>query len=529
MSNTAQRLLRLGTRRSMLAWAQSSWVARQVETLNPGVQVELVGIETAGDKILDVPLSQIEGKEFFVAELDRALERGEVDFAVHSMKDLSLTRPPQFTLAAVPERENPRDCVIFSPRVLETLKQGRALRIGTSAPRRLENIPGFLEKALPRFGETAPRVQIVEIRGNVNTRLSRVLEPEGSPRHLDGVVLAFAGLARLWMDAAGQKELERLLGEPGSGSACRWMLLPLSHNPTAPAQGALAVECRKADAFVVAALEKLDHAKTRAAVQKERDVLAKWGGGCHQRFGASCVDHQALGLTLIVKGVAPDGQRLNSIERPLPKRSALNSRGMVPWNGSAWRAQNEDAGAKTVPVRTPTARPESYFVAHWRALDFAPADLIDGVLASRVWVSGVSTWFRLAQRGVWVEGCAESMGFDWLRRTLAEEVLRLPAFGSSWGVLTHKEAAADWSDAQVMATYEVLPVQASASEAVIELARANVVYWSSGSQFEALVRHVKPGAVHCCGAGKTAKKLTDAGLKPLIFRDVEEWREWLKN
>src|SRR6185312_5051825 len=106
-----QRTFKLGTRRSLLAWAQSGWVAREIERANPGVQVELVGIETRGDRILDVSLRSIEGKEFFVAELDQALSSGQVDLCVHSMKDLSLERPKDFILGAVPRRENPRDVI----------------------------------------------------------------------------------------------------------------------------------------------------------------------------------------------------------------------------------------------------------------------------------------------------------------------------------------------------------------------------------------------------------------------------------
>src|SRR5499427_5750721 len=107
--------LKLGTRKSLLAWAQSSWVARELERLNPGVKVELVGIETRGDKILDVPLQAVAGKEFFVAEIDDALRSRAVDLTVHSMKDLSLDRPAEFVLGANPKRENPRDVIVFGP------------------------------------------------------------------------------------------------------------------------------------------------------------------------------------------------------------------------------------------------------------------------------------------------------------------------------------------------------------------------------------------------------------------------------
>jgi hydroxymethylbilane synthase len=243
----------------LLAWAQSGWVARELERLNPGLHVELVGIETRGDRIQDVPLSAVQGKEFFVAELDQALKSGEVDLTVHSMKDLSLDRPREFTLAAIPPRENARDVVLFGPGVMEKVAAGQALRIGTSSPRRLENIPPFLEKVLPVLGRP-PRAELVEIRGNVNTRLSRVHEPVGAPKQLDGVVLAFAGLIRLWKDPQARIELNQLL------KGVRWMVLPLRECPPAPAQGALAVECRGSDSETRAALARLHDPATVARV-----------------------------------------------------------------------------------------------------------------------------------------------------------------------------------------------------------------------------------------------------------------------
>src|SRR5512138_2583435 len=114
---TNGKTLRLGTRRSALAWIQSSQVAAALRAAHPGLTVELVGIETRGDRVLDKPLSQIEGKEFFTAELAHALAAGRVDFTVHSLKDLSLERPPQFVLAAVPHRANQRDIALFAPDV----------------------------------------------------------------------------------------------------------------------------------------------------------------------------------------------------------------------------------------------------------------------------------------------------------------------------------------------------------------------------------------------------------------------------
>src|SRR3984957_18250470 len=194
----APRALKLGTRRSALARAQSAAVARQLEQLHPGLTVELVGIETRGDRILDTPLSSLEGKEFFTDELDAAL------------------------LAAVPRREQPHDIAVFAADVPARLAAGHELVIGSSSPRRASFVPEFLQRMLPRHGAANPQVRVVDLRGNVDSRLRRLPQPRGHAAHVDGIVLAFAGLARLWSEPSTRA----LLGE--LYSPLPRMLLPLS-------------------------------------------------------------------------------------------------------------------------------------------------------------------------------------------------------------------------------------------------------------------------------------------------------------
>ena len=146
------RLVKLGTRRSLLARAQSAAVARKLERLHPGLTVELVGIETRGDRIQDRPLSSVDGKEFFTAEIDSALLDGAIDFTVHSYKDLSLERTPRLRLAAVPQREQPYDIAMFARDVPERLAAGLGLTLGTSSPRRDGASPGLLQRILPHPG-----------------------------------------------------------------------------------------------------------------------------------------------------------------------------------------------------------------------------------------------------------------------------------------------------------------------------------------------------------------------------------------
>lgn len=524
--------LKLGTRRSLLAWAQSGWVARQIEKRNPGIQVELVGIDTRGDKIVDVSLRNVVGKEFFVAELDDALQSGAVDLTVHSMKDLSLDRPPAFELVAIPPRENPRDVILFGPGILDKIAAGKTLKIGTSSPRRLENIPPFLAQALPRLGDSGAhgaKVDLVEIRGNVNTRLSRVHELESSERALDGVVLAFAGLIRLWADGPGREELSKLL------TGVRWMVMPLKECPAAPAQGALAIECRAStserDAEVRAAVRKMHDESTATRVSAERQILADWGGGCHQKFGATAVGISGMGSSdsghvLYIRGRKPDQTFVEEVRcASLPEPLEVAPKDSHVWDGQAKRAGSGKKEESAIEgLQLPELEGRAVFIAHSRAL---PDSWAKSARGARVWTSGTASWYRLAAQGVWVEGCAEGFGFDSIRGTLQTGVLGLPEFGASWMVLTHDGAREDWSRAQVVATYRVYP-QAPAAEDLAKVRQGRYFFWSSGSQFDQYHSAVGPGSFHFCGPGKTAQHLRALGVEPVVFPSTEEWRKWLK-
>ncbi|MBI3558018.1 MAG: hydroxymethylbilane synthase [Deltaproteobacteria bacterium] len=503
------RSLKLGTRRSLLAWAQSSWVARQIEAVNPGLSIELVGIETRGDRIQDIPLSQVTGKEFFVAEIDQVLTTGDVDLTVHSMKDLSLERPHPLQLAAIPRRENPRDVILFGPDVLGKLARGATLKIGTSAPRRIENIPAFLEQALPRLAFGVPKVELVEIRGNVNTRASRLHEPPTAPKHLDGVVLAFAGLIRLWKDEKGRAELSQLL------QGVRWMVLPLRECPTAPAQGALAIECRAKDSEALALIRKIHCTETARHVGIERELLREWGGGCHQRFGATSVAHEKLGDLFFIRGRLSDDKSVEELRWTAPAASPAALRA---WDGSALR----DAVFKTQPLaRAESGVTGAVFAAHSRA-----AEGVRFEKSARIWTSGTKSWFKLALQGLWVEGCAENLGFEGVKSTLTEPVLGLPN-AEQWDILTHCNAIDGWSWGRVIPTYRVQPDFGKGE--VDSLKQATHVFWSSGSQFEALRGQVSGKARHACGPGKTSEVLMASGVSAVdVFPSVEEWKKWVK-
>jgi hydroxymethylbilane synthase len=253
--------LRLGSRRSPMAISQSGDVARLV-TERTGRLVEIVGVTTLGD-VSREQLTQIGGTGVFVSALRESLLLGEVDFAVHSLKDLPTGAAEGITLAAIPARDDPRDALVGRDGAkLADLPPGA--RIGTGSPRRAAQL------AVLRSDVTC-----VPIRGNANTRLAKVRDGE-----LDAVVLAYAGLARI-----GHTDLVTEIFEPDD-------MVP------APGQGALAVECRSDDVALAGLLATIDDRATRAAVTAERSLLAALEAGCSAPVGAYAVSRADNSLRL---------------------------------------------------------------------------------------------------------------------------------------------------------------------------------------------------------------------------------------
>jgi hydroxymethylbilane synthase len=515
------RVLKLGTRRSALARAQSAAVARHLERLHPGLTVELVGIETRGDRIQDRPLSAVDGKEFFTAEIDHALLEGRIDFTVHSYKDLSLDRTPRLKLAAVPPREQPYDIAIFARDVPERLAAGLPLTIGTSSPRRMSLVPDFLRQALPAPSAQradAAEVRLAELRGNVDSRLRRLHESRGAARHLDGIVLAFAGLARLWADEAGRGLLEQLF------MPLPRMVLPLSNCPTAPAQGALGIECRAEDDATARLLAEIDDAPTRRAIKAERALLGARGGGCHQRFGATQIEVPELGTLLYVREDGQEGQ-----QRWTPAGSlAAPAAPVRAWDGSrAERAAVEPLAEGIAASARSLAGSKAAFIAHARAL---PASARAAIPAGcRIYVPGIATWKALAREGLWIEGCADGLGFGQLESLLREPLLQLPP-SASWTVLTHAEAVAGWAPAQAIGTYRHVDAPSAEESAAAPPADTTHCYWHSSAQFDRWHRSVNASAQHACGPGKTYTHLQRARVQNLrMFPSVVQWHTWIES
>lgn len=238
--------LRLGTRGSALARWQTEFIAAQLSAVWPGLTVGIEVLHTQGDRTLDKPLPLIGGKGLFTAELEAALHSGAIDLAVHSLKDLPTELPSGIVIGAIPERANVHDVAVSrSGQSLAALPSGAV--VGTSSRRRAAQLL-----------HAYPQLRTADIRGNVDTRLRKALDPDGA---YDAILLAAAGVERLERSAAITE------------------VLPLDLMLPAPGQGALAVQCRD-EAGLLRLLQPLDDAATRAAVTAERAFLSALGGGC---------------------------------------------------------------------------------------------------------------------------------------------------------------------------------------------------------------------------------------------------------
>jgi hydroxymethylbilane synthase len=237
------RVIRVGSRRSRLALAQTEEVVKRLANKNPAIRFEVIGITTEGD--MQGGLGR-RGKDAFVKAIEEKLIEGEIDMAVHSMKDMPLQLPKQLIIAAVPEREDPRDALVSrKDLLLKDLPFGA--KIGTSSLRRAVQLRNI-----------RPDLSIIEIRGNVETRLEKL-----GRLGLDGVVLAYSGLKRI-----GKAEVVTEIFDTDT-------VLP------AAGQGALAVEARRDDVEIIELVSAIDHAASRISVNAERRFLMEVGGGCN--------------------------------------------------------------------------------------------------------------------------------------------------------------------------------------------------------------------------------------------------------
>ncbi len=287
--STIHNKLVIASRESALAMWQARYIQGVLQQLYPHTTVEILGMTTTGDQILDSPLAKIGGKGLFVKELEQALADGRADLAVHSMKDVPMHLPPGFAMAAIGEREDPRDAFVSNAyKSLDELPQGSI--VGTSSLRRQSQLQARL-----------PHLKIESLRGNVQTRLRKLDEGQYA-----AIILAAAGLIRLGLG-------ERIA-----------QLIPTAHSIPAVGQGALGIEINAARQDLLAVLAPLNHAATASCVEAERGMSRALAGSCTVPLGAYAErDGEQLHIVGFVASVDGRDMVRESISGPADQPEAL--------------------------------------------------------------------------------------------------------------------------------------------------------------------------------------------------------------
>ena len=483
--------VRLLSRSSDLAVLQAEVVAEALRTRWPSLSVETLTRSSLGDRDSRVTLWDSPDRGLFTTDLSEALMSGAADLAVHSWKDLPVTGFPGTTVAGTLERADPRDVLLVRRDVVTA--QPSTLSVLTSSPRRAWQLRRSIPALLPwKIAD----IDALAVRGNIPTRLQKLMSGEG-----DALVVAKAALDRLlsgYAKPAARDAIRNAL----DGS--RWMVLPIHEFPTAPAQGALAIEIASDRTDMHRLVEGVSHDATFRAVSMEREILAGYGGGCHEAIGATVLIRD-YGVVTSVRGRLPTGAEFEqwSLDPSSPQPPHARESHIWP------RPDERDEAVRrpldvTVPVDA-----RGWWIARADALpdDVSPGD------GQIVWAAGTRTWRKLAARGVWVHGCSDALG-----DAESPGIDSLCGRDVTWRRLTHSTS----SDPDAFATYAVRTMLPD------DLGDRTHFFWTSGSLFrEAVSRHPAIlGAWHASGPGRTSRiirETIDDAKHVSIWLDYDQW------
>lgn len=405
--------LKLASRKSDLARWQAVQVARSFEGLSERPDIEFIFKASLGDQNLDLPLASMGSKGVFTEDFYQDLSEGHCDLVVHSWKDLPVDVREATQIAMTMERADTRDLLLITRTAWDKAVTKGQLTVLTSSPRRVYNLGQHLHALLPH----PMKVEFVNVRGNVPTRLKKMKEQDAA------LVLAKAGLDRLLQsEAAGF--FESPVNLRSFVEECRFMVLPLSLNPGAPAQGALAIEVARSNEALLGLCARLNNESTYQCVNQERAILTSYGGGCHQKIGVTIL-HRPSGTVTAIRGLTDSGEVLGrwTLDNSTQWSKAALSENVFPLSagGNGWFSRED------LPVTVDLSYKSALFVARNEAF---PKTLRAGA-KQLVWTAGVSTWRKLAARGIWVNGTSDGLGES--EATGIESLI-----GSvSWAKLTH--------------------------------------------------------------------------------------------
>lgn len=403
---------------------------------------------------------------------------------------------------AVIDRDDPRDIALFNPDVRDKIKNGETIVVGTCSPRREEMALKFLTAALPQWHPAGIKLAVKPIRGNVETRLQQLTNGK-----YDATILATAGLNRLLRSEKDGPVIRSLL------AGKRKMLLPLIECVPAPCQGAIVAEASARNPLAASIVRAINDPVLYATAKAEKETAIHYGSGCDQRFGVTTIS-SAAGQYRYAAGLDAGGNGFSTWE-PLP--APVFSGKLFSGTDYMRDLFNTEWLSRALTVQEPVVFAANYKMA-------GDPQVLALLQQKRIFTSGTRTWFVLAKKGCWVEGCADGLGLDSFLPVLSMPLFELGV--ADLHILTHQQAAQRWQQKryQASALYKLIPVDNPLVRQ--ELEQASAVFWSSYAQYELFGSVCKRDVIHLCPGGETAAALKAAGINPVIFPTIKAFELW---
>jgi len=495
----------IACRGSWLSLAQVDLFKSKVAKHFPTIELKVLIKETKGDREQSTPLHLIEGKDFFTAEIQEDLRSGKADFAVHSMKDVSGDHFFEQSFYRILDRADIRDVVIFNKNIIDKLKNNEPIFIGTSSPRRTKMATEFLQKALPQFSESPIDLQTKPIRGNVDARLKKLSDTG----EFDGIVLAMAGLNRLLEFGPSKQTVQILLSDK------KIMVMPLFECPPAAGQGAIVAETNIDNLDAIEILNQITDNKNTIAIQEERLIANKYGYGCSQPFG---VFHLSTPTIAFTYAAGTNNYQANFTEWHY--EGPVFNTNQIIFSGSDYM---KDFFTETYLDNTKIdSSIKALFIASHKCIH--NNKLLQEAKNRRVWVSGSKTWLTLAKKGIWVEGSADGLGLESVLATMNSSLIQLSK--NQFTIITNNNSVVSWlaDGFNAVTSYTLHPsIELST---IKKIAAADFIFWASFQQCQLAHQYAKPTAIHACAAGKSAARLIELGIQPIIFPTIKAFIAW---
>ena len=519
-------LIRIGSRKSILARTQAYLVGSALAKNNPELKISYYFKESSGDKDLQTPLSKMPKKGIFTRDLQEDLINNKIDCIVHSWKDLDLEEREETDVISVLQREDQRDVLLFKSFLYQNPPD--KLTFCTSSPRREFNLSQFFLSHLPKKLRNIP-MEFYPIRGNIETRIRIFLEGEFS-----GVIIAKAALDRLLkidsISAIPEDEKQEFSSVvnfiKSSLNKCLFCILPLSENPNAPAQGALAVEILKSSDSIKKLLLKIQDKSTNSNTLKERTILSKFGGGCHQKIGVS-IQKFSFGEVCYLKGITDKGNsiKINDVLHEINDKYIDNIHNNSNLNENQKYLKNEIwppggvmASRKRNRISVKIPYNKDLLVSRGYSL---PENIVIDPQEQLIWTAGISTWKELADRNLWVHGSFDSLGESSL-----DDLQFLMDRPLDFIKLTHSESRED----TFFPTIYTYNIEDPVLPSNFNPETIKAVFWRSGSEFDYVTNKfpLLKTLPTFCGPGSTYRHLSEDPVikthnKLYIYLSFKDW------